>query len=133
MAEQLHDPEETAATRKSEPPGQLMVLARHEPADAFVTVAGEVDLLSAPRLTAALDEVLGTGVRYIAIDLTETTFMDSAGIHTLVRAQQRAAGRHVAFICGPGPVLRALELLGLTEPLNVVSSLDEYKLRRSGS
>jgi len=29
-------------------------------------------------------------------------------------------------------VLRALELLGLTEPLNVVSSLEEYKLRKSG-
>jgi anti-sigma B factor antagonist len=133
LAEQMEDPEEPTATPEPEPPGQLTVLVRHEPEDAFVIVVGEVDLLSAPRLEAALEEILGTNARYIAIDLTETTFMDSAGIHSLVRTHQRAARRHVSVICGPGPVLRALELLGLTEPLNVVSSLDEYKLRRSGS
>lgn len=133
MAEQMHDPDETAAVRQPEPPGQLTVLVRHDPGAAFVAVAGEVDLLTAPRLTAALDEVLAINVRRIVIDLTETTFMDSAGIHTLVQAQRRAARRHFAVICGPGPVLRALELLGLTEPLNVVSSFHEYKLHRSGS
>ncbi len=129
----MADPDETAAARQPEPPGQLTVLVRHDPGAAFVAVVGEVDLLTAPRLTVALDEVLGTNVRRIAIDLTETTFMDSAGIHTLVQAQWRAARRYFAVICGPGPVLRALELLGLTAPLNVVSSLDEYKLHRSGS
>jgi anti-sigma B factor antagonist len=132
VAEEMHDPEETAATRQSEMPGQLSVQVRHEPEAAFVIVAGEVDLLTAPRLTAALDEILLTNIRHIAIDLTETTFMDSAGIHALVRAHNRT-GRDVAVICGPGPVLRALELLGLTEPLSVVSSRDEYMLRRSGS
>jgi anti-anti-sigma factor len=131
----MHEPEEIAATREPELPelpGQLTVEVRDEQEAAFMAVAGEVDLLTAPRLAAALDEILRAGPRHIAIDLTETTFMDSAGIHALLHAQQRA-GRHVAVICGPGPVLRALELLGLTEPLNVVSSLEEYKQRRSGS
>jgi len=109
----------------------MTVLVRHEPDAAFVTVAGEVDLLTAPRLAATLDEIVETNVRHIVIDLAETSFMDSAGIHTLVRTQQRAR-RHVAVICRPGTVLRTLELLGLTEPLNVVSSLQKYKLRRSG-
>jgi anti-sigma B factor antagonist len=138
MPEQMHDPEETAAARETAPldhetapPGQLTVLVRLAPQAALVTVAGEVDLLTAPRLAAALDEIPGTHARHVAIDLTETRFMDSAGIHALVQMKQRATGQ-VAVICGPGPVLRSLELLGLTEPLNVVASLDEYKLNRSG-
>jgi anti-sigma B factor antagonist len=132
VAEQTHDPEETAADRETGSQAQLTVFVRHEPEAMYVTVAGDVDLLTAPRLAAALGEIPGSNVRHIAIDLTETTFMDSAGIHILVQMQQRAMG-HVAVICGPGPVLRALELLGLAEPLNVVSSLNEYKLSRSGS
>jgi anti-sigma B factor antagonist len=132
VAELMHDPEETPAARQSEPPGQLTVLVRHEPDAAFVTIAGEVDLLSAPRLAATLDEIVETNARHIVIDLTETTFMDSAGIHTLVQTHQRAR-RHVTVVCSPGTVLRTLELLGLTEPLNVVSSLEECNKRRSGS
>lgn len=128
----MHEPEEIAATRGPELPGQLTIEVRDELEPAFVAVAGEVDLLTAPRLYAALDEILRADARHFAIDLTETTFMDSAGIHALLHAHQRA-GRHVAVICGPGPVLRALELLRLTEPLNVVSSLEEYKQRRPGS
>jgi len=131
VADQIHDPDETAATRESQPSGQLTVLMRHELEAALVLITGEVDLMTAPRLEAVLDETLRTNARDIVIDLTETTFVDSAGIHILVQAQQRAS-RHVVVICGLGPVRRALELLGLVEPLNVVSTLDEYKLRRSG-
>lgn len=128
----MDDLKEPAAARDSELPGQLTVKVRHEPEATFVTVAGEVDLLTAPQLAAALDEVLGANVRHLALDLTETTFMDSAGVHTLIQTRQRA-GRDVTVICGPGPVLRTLELLGLVEPLNVVLSREEFKLRRSGS
>jgi hypothetical protein len=36
-------------------------------------------------------------------------------------------------ICPKGPVRRVIDLLGLTEMLNVVSSLDEYRARRAGT
>ncbi len=144
LAQQRHNPEDTPAAPGSklpgaqpelpvpEPPPQLTVEVRDAPEAAVVRVAGEIDLVTAPQLAAALDEVLRTNARHIAIDLTEITFMDSAGVHTLVQTHQRA-GRHVAVICGPGPALRTLELLGLTESLNVVSSRADYKLRRSWS
>ena len=128
----MHDPDDTAATLQPQPPGELTVAVRDEPEATVVAVAGEIDLVTAPQLTAALDELLRTTTRHIAIDLSETTFMDSTAVHVLVQAHQRAA-RHLAVICGPGPVLRTLELLGLTEPLGVVPSLEEYRLRRSGS
>ncbi len=131
----MHDPDDPAASAgdpRSEQPGQLTVVVRPEQDATLVAVRGELDLLNAPRLTAEVDAILGTGARPIAIDLTEITFMDSAGIHVLVNARQRAT-RHIAVICAPGPVAKSLELLGLTEMLNVVSSLAEYKRRRARS
>jgi anti-sigma B factor antagonist len=130
----MPDPEDPAAARGDSPnrlPGELSIAVRTEPGATFVEVGGELDLLSAPLLAAELDTLLSAQPGPIAIDLTGTTFMDSAGIHVLVNARQRAK-RHVAVICAPGPVAKALELLGLSEMLNVVSSLDEYKRRRAG-
>jgi anti-sigma B factor antagonist len=109
----------------------MMVVVRDEPKITIVAVAGEIDLLTAPRLAAALDPILAADTARIAVDLTDVTFIDSAGIHVLVNASNRASC-HVAVICGPGTVRRTLELLGLIDPLSVVSTLDDYKLHRVG-
>lgn len=131
----MHDPDHPAAPvgdPRFEQPGQLMVVVRSEQEATLVAARGELDLLSAPLLSAEVGAILGADARPVAIDLTEITFIDSAGIHVLVNASQRAR-RHLAVICSPGPVARALGLLGLSEMLNVVSNLDEYKRRRAGS
>lgn len=112
--------------------GRLSVIIRDLPEAAVVAVGGELDLLTAPKLAAELEPILGDDHRQIAIDLTETTFMDSAGIHGLVNISNRAR-RRFAVICPPGTVRRTIELVGLAEPLCVVDSLDEYKRRRVGS
>ncbi len=58
--------------------------------------------------------------------------MDSAGVHAVLDASHRSGG-HLAVVCPKGPVRQVIELLGLTEMLNVVSSLDEYRARRAGA
>ena len=118
-----HDPAE---------PDRLEIVIRDEPTGTVVAVTGELDLLSAPQLRTALDALLPANARHIAIDLTNATFMDSAGVHAVLDASHRAGG-HLAVICPKGPVRQVIELLGLTEMLNVVSSLDEYRARRAGA
>lgn len=118
-----HDPAE---------PDRLEIVIRDEPTGTVVSVTGELDLLSAPQLRTALDALLPANARHIAIDLTNATFMDSAGVHAVLDASHRAGG-HLAVICPKGPVRQVIELLGLTEVLNVVSSLDEYRARRAGA
>ena len=116
-------------------PCHFALVVQDEPAGTIVAVTGELDLLSAPQLRAALDALVGANPRHIAIDLTATTFMDSAGVHALLDARDRAsdrAGGHLAVICGGGPVRRVIESLGLTEALNVVPSIDVYRPRRGG-
>ena len=111
-------------------PSRFAITIQDDQAGTVVTVHGEIDLLSAPTLRAQLDALLGATPRHIAIDLTATTFMDSAGVHALLDASGRSGGR-LAVICGSGPVRQVIELLGLTEVLNVVSSPDEYRARRA--
>lgn len=113
-------------------PDRSAIVIRHEPAGTVVAVTGELDLLSAPQLRTALEALLPASARHIAIDLTHATFMDSAGVHAVLDASDRAGG-HLAVICAKGPVRQVIDLVGLTEVLNVVASLDEYRARRAGA
>jgi anti-sigma B factor antagonist len=126
------DPGRPAGQSGPNDPGGCAIEIRDEPTGTVVAITGELDLLSAPQLRSALDALLPANARHIAIDLTHATFMDSAGVHAVLDARHRAGG-HLAVICPKGPVRQVIELLGLTEMLNVVSSLDEYRARRAGA
>jgi anti-sigma B factor antagonist len=86
---------------------------------AVVTVSGEVDLATAPRLRAALDEALDAGAQEVWLDLRATTFMDSSGLHVLFAGQARAEalGRRLGIVCPPGPVRRLFDITGYSERL----------------
>lgn len=79
-----------------------------EPPDAWelVTVCGEVDMGNAGQLVDAI-ELAGSAV----IDLSGVTFIDSAGLHGLLRAQEAVRERGDGMILrGPSEaVLRVLE------------------------
>ena len=57
---------------------------------ATVAVVGELDLATAPRLSAVLGEHGDAEV--LVADLTATTFIDSTGVRVLVEADRRCAG-----------------------------------------
>jgi anti-sigma B factor antagonist len=89
-----------------------------------VTVRGDVDATTAPDLRACLLAALDRpGVSDVEADLSEVTFLDSAGLTVLVVAHQAAqrAGRALRIRCGDGrAVTRPLALTGLTTVLTVV-------------
>jgi anti-sigma B factor antagonist len=79
-----------------------------------LTVAGDIDLLSADEFDSALDSVIADVDRHLWIDLSEVDFLGSPAIHSLLRARRKVvAGRHVIVICPTGGPLRVLELVGL--------------------
>ena len=59
----------------------------------IVAVSGEVDLYTAADLRAALSHAVEEGCTSLVIDLTNTQFMDSTGLSTLVSAQKRMRSR----------------------------------------
>jgi anti-sigma B factor antagonist len=96
---------------------------------SVLTVSGEIDLASGPRLRAALDEILddpgpaATAIAGIVVDLTAVTFLGSAGLAVLVDAHEHAAQRGIALkivIEGPGSqVARAFQAAAIHEHLDV--------------
>src|ERR1700722_7244620 len=54
---------------------------------AWVHVAGELDLLTAPQLERTLHDAQVHN-RVVVIDMREVGFIDSAGIHVLLAAQE---------------------------------------------
>lgn len=65
---------------------------RHESNRAVVTLAGELDIGTAPRLTAAVETALESQPTRIVLDMSAVTFCDSQGLGTLV-VLNRAATR----------------------------------------
>jgi len=92
-----------------------------------LTLSGELDLLSSPALGRAIEDLARLDVELILVDLREVVFMDSTGLHTVLRIQQAAheAGRRFALIRGPDPVQRLFDLTGLAETLTIVDSPDQ--------
>jgi anti-sigma B factor antagonist len=78
----------------------------------IVAVGGELDLAAAPRLAATVDELVDVGFGRIVVDLRPLTFLDSAGVHTLISAADRAARRRCALslVRGSREVHRVFEL-----------------------
>ena len=94
-------------------------------------VAGELDVVTAGPLAARLAELAKQPLESLVIDLNDTQFIDSSGLHLLLNARRRMTrrGRVFAVICGEGPARRAIELARLGETLGLVRSWDELSVR----
>lgn len=88
---------------------------------ARVAIGGEIDLLSAPAIRAAVAEQLArpetTGV---VLDLTEVSFLDSSGIGVLLACKRSAAGadRPLRVTGATGLPAQILEMTGVAEYLS---------------
>ena len=62
-----------------------------------VAVRGEIDLFTTPRFKQALIASIEMGFVRIVVDLSETTFLDSAGLGALIGVLKRLRARHGAL------------------------------------
>lgn len=92
-----------------------------------IAVDGEIDLATADELTAAIEEIFSHSSNSLVVDLTDTSFMDSTGLKTLVMADRRFGDndRGFAVVVNGGPVSRLIDLSGVDASLRVVSSQDD--------
>jgi anti-anti-sigma factor len=90
---------------------------------AVLSVAGEVDISTADDVRSAID-MAGMGAFEVWLDLSETTFMDSSGLHVLAECRGRLAeaNRRLVLVCPDGPVLRVLTLTGFDRILEIHAS-----------
>jgi anti-sigma B factor antagonist len=92
-----------------------------------VAVRGELELATAPELTAALEDGIRRTSGPFVIDLSMVGFLDSSGIACLMRARALLGrdDRELGLICPAGSARRALELTGFDELVALYGSRDE--------
>jgi anti-anti-sigma factor len=74
-----------------------------------IALAGEVDMATVPVLKQQLAQAEQDGAASIMVDLRDVTFIDSQGLHALLRARERAQSNgHRLLIVGASPSARRL-------------------------
>ena len=92
-----------------------------------VSVAGEVDLATAPELKEALAEVINDGARGVLVDLSNATFIDSTTLGVLMGAVKRLrpAGGELAIACHDPNIRKIFEITLLDRIFAIFDSTDE--------
>ncbi len=106
----------------------LEIRRRQEGACTVVEVAGELDMNAVPLLRAELDGVMRATRRpCLVLDLTKTTFCDSAGLGLLVGTYTRVreTGGRVVFAVVPGMISRLLTITHLDHHFETYESADD--------
>jgi anti-sigma B factor antagonist len=105
-------------------------LVREDRQALVVTVAGEIDVLTVPRLRAAVAagfDQLHEG-EVLVIDLTDVTFLGSPGLETLLDVTQAARQRREPLrivVDHTRPVIRPIELTGLDDLLALFTTVED--------
>lgn len=103
---------------------------RFEREDGIViaVLTGEVDMSNATSVRLLISESVTPDDDALVIDLSELSFMDSAGLHSVVELGTVLGERrqHLLLCVPPGsPIERAIEIIGLPGAVSVHSSRDE--------
>jgi anti-sigma B factor antagonist len=97
--------------------GAMFEVETSSPGDHIVrlNLDGELDLLTAPKLQAAIDQATSNGYRCMEIDLAKLTFIDSTGLHLLVEAHKRMKAKQAQTVVvnTPRNVAKVFEVMGL--------------------
>jgi len=96
---------------------ELNVSSRSHDDHVSVTVTGEIDLYTAPRLHSELAAVIGSAApeSRVTVDMSGVDFCDSTGMNVLLTSLRQATDRGVGFeLAAPRPaVKKILQVTGL--------------------
>jgi anti-sigma B factor antagonist len=120
----------TSGTDEGSAMEQLMTISRSVVRNCLVVhVRGEVESMTAHRLTAAVGEALAEALgRLVVVDLADVSFLDSAGLDALVRITEEGeyrGGPLRLVVDEQRPVVRPIQLAGLEHRLALYHSVGD--------
>ncbi len=94
---------------------------------AVLSVRGPLDMLSAPRLSDAINDVFVKVPAGVIVDLTEVDFLASVGMSVLIAARDWAAAVSASFgvVADGAATSRPMRLLGIDAVLALHPTLDD--------
>ena len=107
------------------PGWMLSVHHRHLDGHAELVLSGELDIATGPILQQRLDALVANGSRDVRLNLSALTFLDAAGVSTLVTARQdleRLGGR-LSLRRANGMPLRVLGICGVLDTFTMTETI----------
>ena len=114
---------------------ELNVSSRFRDDHTIVTISGEIDLYTAPRLHSELAAVLADGMpTRVVIDMSGVEFCDSTGMNVLLSCLRRVRERGGELeIASPKPAVRKiLQVTGLDSVFTLVDDHDQADAGQPG-
>jgi anti-sigma B factor antagonist len=101
----------------------------------IVTVEGEIDLSTAPRLRGNLIGLVSNGNHHLVVDLDKVEFLDSAGLGVLIGTLKRVSAYNgsIWLVCSQKRILEVFGITGLSQVFRVFDSLADVRQQFSGS
>lgn len=105
---------------------EFHAVALEQGTTSTVSVAGELDLATAPRLEGEVYQALSRRPETLVLDLGETTFIDSTGLRTAlgIHARALATGLRLVILPAPEPAQRVFRLCRVERQLPFVAQAD---------
>jgi anti-sigma B factor antagonist len=92
-----------------------------------VTVEGEIDIYTAPRLRELLTDLTRTGRYQLIVNLDKVGFLDSTGLGVLAGALKRVRPHDgwLDLVCTQERILKIFKITGLTKVFGIYQSVDQ--------
>ena len=94
---------------------------------AVATLSGEVDMSNAPSVRQRLADAITPEDTAVVIDLSALTFIDSAGLHTLIElgtVLEEKRQRLLLNVPPDNPLARVIEIVGMPRSVSVYPDLE---------
>jgi anti-sigma B factor antagonist len=94
---------------------------------SVLTLRGEVDVYTAPRLRQAIVDLVDAGSPLVVVDMANVDFLDSTGLGVLVEGLKRARARSsdLAIVATQDKILKIFDITGLNKAFAIHRTVDD--------
>lgn len=105
----------------------LSLATRTEGDRTVVSVAGEIDVYTAPKLREQIVALVDEGHYHLIVDMSGVEFLDSTGLGVLVGGLKRVRAHDgsLSLVCNEERILKIFRITGLTKVFPIHSTVDE--------
>ena len=100
-----------------------------------ISLAGEVDLYTAPEFKQQLLDTIAQGAKHVVVDFSDTTFIDSTTLGVLVGGVKRLRTNdgQLSLVCSDRNITKIFEITGLDRVFTIYPTRDEAVSKVSSS
>jgi anti-sigma B factor antagonist len=105
----------------------LSLETRNEGDWTVISVGGEIDVYTAPKLRESLVDLVNAGRYFLVVDVEKVDFLDSTGLGVLVGALKRVKAHDgsLSLVCTQDKILKIFKITGLTKVFPIHDSVED--------